>query len=370
MGRRSITLENMVIDSGFWNARKVLVTGHTGFKGSWLSLWLQELGADVVGFSIDVPTDPSLYVAAGVGDNMKSIDGDVRNLDALMGVIREHEPDVILHLAAQSLVRRSYAEPVATYATNIMGTVNLLEAVRLNDCVRAAVVVTSDKCYENREWVWGYREDEAMGGHDPYSSSKGCAELVTSAYRKSFLAGSANGNSSALVATARSGNVIGGGDWADDRIIPAVIDALENQRSPVLRNPNAVRPWQFVLDPLKGYLKLAEQLCKGQEDAAAAWNFGPPPADAISVGDIAMLMSGFWGQDAGFELAQDAELHEATQLRLDSSKATAQLGWAPTLDLNTTLEWIVDWYQRYRSDSSAARITRDQLTEYMARALA
>lgn len=363
-------MESLVIDPAFWNGKTVLVTGHTGFKGSWLSLWLQELGANVIGFSNGMPSDPCLFTTAGVENGMASIIGDVRDLRAVQDCVNEHRPEVVFHLAAQSLVRESYADPIETYSTNVMGTVNVLEAIRLSDAVRAAIMVTSDKCYENREWLWGYREIEALGGHDPYSSSKGCAELVTAAYRASFLDTSgATGNTA--VASVRAGNVIGGGDWANDRIIPDVIKSFQDNRPADIRNPQAVRPWQFVLEPLHGYLLLAERLWSRDQQFASAWNFGPEAGDARSVASIVEALADSWGDGAGWKpTGGDKSVHEATLLRLDSSKAATLLDWTPVISLDTTLEWIVEWYQAFLREGDAESITRTQLNRYHERVCA
>jgi CDP-glucose 4,6-dehydratase len=285
LGQRA--LENLGMNPSFWKHKKVLLTGHTGFKGSWLSLWLQDLGADVTGYSIDVPTDPSLYGAADVGDGMDSVTGDVRDLASLRSSVDKAGPEIIIHMAAQSLVRRSYADPVGTYDTNIMGTVNLLEAVRDVSGVRVIIVVTSDKCYDNEEHEQGYCEGDPMGGYDPYSSSKGCAELVTAAYRNSFFNNADFDRHETAVASVRAGNVIGGGDWAEDRLIPDIVAAFQSGRSPDIRNPQSVRPWQFVLDPLNGYLTLAESMWNDARAFAGAWNFGPDDSNAKEVGYVA-----------------------------------------------------------------------------------
>lgn len=348
-----------MINAAFWAGKNVLVTGHTGFKGSWLSLWLQTLGANVIGYSNGMPSDPCLFVAAGIENGMTSIVGDVRDLDAVQACINKHRPQIVVHLAAQSLVRESYEDPVETYSTNVMGTVNVLEAIRHCDSVRAALMVTSDKCYENREWMWGYRENEALGGRDPYSSSKGCAELVTAAYRASFFH-----EAGAAVASARAGNVIGGGDWAKDRIVPDVINAFHERRPADIRNPQAVRPWQFVLEPLRGYLLLAERLWSGDRQFRSAWNFGPDAGDARSVASIVGTLADTWGDDAGWESADKQSVHEATMLSLDSSKAAGLLDWTPAITLDTTLEWIVEWYQAFLRDGNAESVTREQLRRY------
>jgi len=349
------------MNPAFWHGKKVLLTGHTGFKGSWLSLWLQELGAAVTGYSIDIPTNPSLFEAANVGDGMSSVSGDIRSPESLQSCFEETQPDIVIHMAAQSLVRRSYTEPVDTYATNVMGTVNLLEATRRAGNVRAVVVVTSDKCYDNQERDQGYQEDEPMGGYDPYSSSKGCAELVTSAYRKSFFNAADFDRHGTAIASARAGNVIGGGDWAEDRLIPDVFAALQRDATPTVRNPHAVRPWQFVMDPLNGYLTLAERLWSDGPAFADAWNFGPDESDTKDVGFIVEKLAQAWGKTTDWQQDDADHPHEATCLKLDSSKARSALSWSPQLDLATTLDWIVDWYQDYLDDSNVRNITLSQI---------
>jgi len=283
------------MDAAFWKGKKVLVTGHTGFKGSWLSLWLQSLGAKVVGVSLDPPTTPSLYEQAQVADGMDSLREDIRNLDKMKLIFAEHQPEIVFHLAAQPLVRYSYREPVETYATNVMGTLHILEAIRASKSVRAAVMITTDKCYKNREWEWGYREIEPMGGHDPYSSSKGCAELLIASYRDSYFPAQAYSHHQTAIASARAGNVIGGGDWAEDRLIPDIIRAFEMKDTVHTRNPNAIRPWQHVLEPLAGYIELSERLCMDGMPWAEAWNFGPREEDAKSVEWIVKEMTQLWG---------------------------------------------------------------------------
>ncbi len=336
----------------------MLVTGHTGFKGTWLAAWLDALGARVSGFALPPDAPPG-----DAGANVAARWGDIRDDAAVRAVFAEVRPEVVFHLAAQALVRRSYREPVATYATNVMGTVHVLEAARQTPSVRVVVNVTSDKCYENREWVWGYREPEPMGGHDPYSSSKGCAELVTAAYRRSF--GPPAGN--LALASARAGNVIGGGDWAEDRIIPDIVRALTARRPVVLRHPRAVRPWQHVLEPLGGYLVLGERLWNGGAAFAEAWNLGPAESDPVSVGELARRFLDIWG--SGQIVVQDDDgLHEAHYLKLDCSKARQRLGWFPVLTVDEALTWTAQWYRTYLTDpAAAAALTRRQIRDYMAR---
>jgi CDP-glucose 4,6-dehydratase len=357
------------MNAAFWKNRKVLLTGHTGFKGSWLSLWLQDLGADLSGYSIDVPTDPSLYDAAGVGDGMTSMRGDVRDLASLKSFVDKTDPEIVIHMAAQSLVRRSYADPVGTYDTNIMGTVNLLEAVRNISSVRVVIIVTSDKCYDNKERAQGYREDEPMGGYDPYSSSKGCAELITAAYRDSFFDNAAIDRHETAIASVRAGNVVGGGDWAEDRLVPDIVAAFQGGTLPEVRNPHAVRPWQFVMDPLNGYLTLAESLWKDGPAFAGAWNFGPDDSDAKDVGYIVDRLLRGWGRSAEWRHDESDHPHEATYLKLDSSKAQSALSWSPVLDLTTTLDWIVEWYQRIFSADAAREVTLEQIRRFQQQAV-
>lgn len=343
-----------------WRGRRVLVTGHTGFKGAWLALWLADLGAEVTGYALPAPTDPSLFERAGVADMVRHVEGDVRDMDALDAAVRDARPEVVFHLAAQPLVRLSYHEPVETYATNVMGTVHLLEACRRSDAVRAVVAVTSDKCYANREWVWPYREDDPMGGHDPYSSSKGAAELVVAGYRRSFFG---EGGHPAGVASVRAGNVIGGGDWAFDRLIPDIVRALEAGGSPIIRAPGSVRPWQHVLEALGGYFTIAERLLAGDRQAASSWNFGPADEDARPVSWIADRMTALWG-GKGWTRGDEPDLHEAKLLRLDCSKARSLLGWRPVLGLDTALELIVDWHRVVGRGDPTRDLTLDQIRDY------
>jgi CDP-glucose 4,6-dehydratase len=351
----------------FWRGKRVFLTGHTGFKGAWLSLWLQSLGAELTGFSLKPATDPSLFDVARVGDGMRSQMGDIRDLDVLCSAMQAARPEIVIHMAAQSLVRRSYTNPVETYATNVMGTVHVLEAVRKTAGVRVVVNVTSDKCYENRERTPGYREDEPMGGHDPYSNSKGCAELVTSAYRRSFFSAGSIDQRGVALASARAGNVIGGGDWAEDRLVPDLMRAFMSKRVVVIRNPSAVRPWQHVLEPLRGYLLLAERLWADAPAYADGWNFGPNDEDAMEVGAIVGRVTALWGDSATWQRDTAAHPHEARTLRLDCSKARTRLGWAPVLSLPTALEWIVAWYRCYQAGNDMKQYSLAQLSEYQER---
>jgi CDP-glucose 4,6-dehydratase len=345
------------VDPAFWHGRRVLLTGHTGFKGAWLALWLQSLGAHVTGFSDGVPTHPSLFELARVGEGMDSVWGDVRDHHVLARAVADAAPEIVIHMAAQSLVRRSFVEPRETYATNVMGTVNLLDAVRVNGAgVGALVNVTSDKCYENREWEWGYREHEPMGGYDPYSSSKGCAELLTAAFRRSFF----SAPEGPRIASARAGNVIGGGDWGEDRLVPDIMGAAMAGERVRVRNPNSIRPWQHVLNPLSGYLLLAQALCDSPEHAQG-WNFGPVEEDARPVGWIVERMSELWPGGLRWELDHGPHPHEARYLKLDSSLARARLGWRPLVGLDATLQSIVAWYRALGDHGDMRAVTVDQI---------
>lgn len=346
------------ISQDFWRGRRVLVTGHTGFKGSWLSLWLQNMGAHVIGYSLIPPSNPNLFEVAHVADGMTSIFGDVRDIADVQAAFSKHRPEIVIHMAAQTLVRHSYREPVETYATNVMGTVHVLEAVRNTPDVRAMVNITSDKCYENREWVWGYRENEAMGGFDPYSNSKGCAELVTSAYRNSFF------QNGVALASARAGNVIGGGDWAADRLIPDMMRAISENRPVLIRNPQAIRPWQHVLEPLSGYLLLAQMLYEKGTDYAEGWNFGPKDDDAKPVQWIVEHYTKLWGEGAGWTLDKADHPHEAHYLKLDCSKARMHLAWQPKWQLGQALERIVAWHKAHRQGRDMREFSLEQINEY------
>ncbi len=364
MAIRQGAVEGMAVNPAFWHGKKVFLTGHTGFKGSWLSLWLQQLGAEVTGYALAPPTNPSLFEVANVAQGMKSILGDIRDGAALAKAMREAAPDIVVHMAAQPLVRRSYADPVETYSTNVMGTVHLLEAVRQAKSVRAVVNVTSDKCYENREWVWGYRESEPMGGFDPYSSSKGCAELVAAAYRNSFFNPAKHGEHRIALASVRAGNVIGGGDWAEDRLIPDILRAIEEGRPVVIRNPHAIRPWQHVLEPLGGYLRLAQKLVEDGTAYGEGWNFGPNDEDAQPVQWIVERLTRQWGNDASWQLDRADHPHEAHYLKLDCSKAKARLDWQPRWNLARALEMIVAWQRAYLAQQDMREVTLEQIKNF------
>jgi CDP-glucose 4,6-dehydratase len=350
-----------------WNGRSVFVTGHTGFKGSWLCLFLEEVGARVSGYALPPPTDPSLFDTAGIDASMNSVIGDVRDYDAVLAAMRAAEPEVVFHLAAQPLVRYSYDNPIETYGTNVMGTVHVLEAVRALGSVKAVVAVTSDKCYENREWVYPYRETDPMGGHDPYSSSKGCAELVAAAYRASYFPPERLAEHGTALATVRAGNVIGGGDWAADRLIPDLVRAFENGEAPVIRSPGSVRPWQHVLEALAGYVEIAERLLSGEKRFADAWNFGPADEDAQPVAWIADRMAKAWGVESGWRNWQGEVPHEAGLLKLDCSKARAELGWRPTLTLEEALETIVTWHKAVGAGQSPRDVTLAQIRRFFSK---
>lgn len=358
--------KDMEVSPEFWNGKKVFVTGHTGFKGSWIALWLQKLGADVIGYSLPPPTEPSLFRLARVSGRMRSVEGDIRDSQRLRATVAAHRPDIVIHMAALPLVLPSYADPAATFSTNTMGTVNVLEAVRHCDSVRVLVNVTSDKCYQNHDQNQSFRETDPMGGLDPYSASKGCAELVTAAYRHSFFgnAASAPAKRVAAVATVRAGNVVGGGDWSPYRVVPDVMRALLQRRPITIRRPGAIRPWQHVLEPLCGYLLLAERLWEDDVAYAEAWNFGPPEDDAWPVSRLVDELGRLWGENV--PRRRDAYSHpaEAAFLRLDCSKAKARLGWAPALRLATALEWIVDWYQAYRAGDDMRPVTEAQIEHH------
>lgn len=336
-----------MVDKNFWQGKKVFLTGHSGFKGSWLSIWLNSMGSIVTGYSLPPNTSPSLFDKAGIADLIdRSIFGDIRKLDQLSKDLMDASPEIVIHMAAQALVRDSYSNPIETYETNVMGTANLLESVRSCPSVKSVLIITTDKCYENKEWVWGYRENEPLGGHDPYSSSKACAELVTSAYQKSFFPDHAYGMHGVAIASARAGNVIGGGDWSKDRLIPDAIRALEKNETLMIRNPGATRPWQHVLEPLSGYLTLSERLYTQGVEYASAWNFGPRDADVKTVREVVDLLAKKFKGQFRWEHEIAPQVHEANLLKLDCSKAQSFLNWQPRWNLDQALDAIVDWHLR------------------------
>jgi CDP-glucose 4,6-dehydratase len=349
----------MVVSPEFWAGRRVFLSGHTGFKGGWLALWLRELGAEVEGYALPANTDPALWQVARLAGLVPGTLADVRDARRLAEAVAAFRPEIVLHLAAQPLVRESYRAPADTYATNVMGTLNLLEAVRRCDSVRAVVVVTSDKCYENREWLWPYREQDTLGGHDPYSSSKACTELLCASWRESFLreAGTA-------LATARAGNVLGGGDWSADRLLPDILRAWQAEQSLVLRYPQAVRPWQHVLEPLGGYLRLAQALVEQGDPVASAWNFGPDAEGLVSVGELVERLARLWPGDARWSIDATVQPHEAGLLSLDSTKARVQLGWRPRWSLEQALSRTLDWHRAWQAGEDMQTFSRAQIAAY------
>lgn len=350
--------------NGVYKGRKVFITGHTGFKGSWLCMLLNKLGADVYGYALEPPTTPSLFKVAGIDRIVTSYIGDIRDLDKLQRIMLQVNPEIVIHMAAQPLVRESYKIPVETYSVNVMGTVNMLEACRNTFSVKAIVNVTTDKCYENREWHWGYRENEPMGGYDPYSNSKGCSELVTSAYRNSYFNPKSYTQHGVALASARAGNVVGGGDWAEDRLIPDFIRSIEKGEKLMIRSPYAIRPWQHVLEPLSGYLTLAEKLFLDGPSYAEGWNFGPKDNDVHNVEEITELLCNFWGDGASYELDTNPQPHEANYLKLDCSKANAELKWYPRWDIVKTIKSIVDWHQSFLTGEDMKQVSDTQIEDY------
>jgi CDP-glucose 4,6-dehydratase len=352
----------MVIDPSFWRGRRVFLTGHTGFKGAWMSLLLSQLGAKVYGYALAPEDSAGLFDAANVAHDINHKIGDIRDPAATCAALNAAEPEIVIHMAAQALVRQSYEQPVETYATNVMGTVHVLEAARQNPAVRAVVVVTSDKCYENRGWVWGYRETDRFGGHDPYSNSKACTELVTDAYRRSYF----GKTDSARIATARAGNVIGGGDWARDRLVPDAMRAFLRGQTLKIRNPRAIRPWQHVLDPVAGYLVLAQRLMNAHDGQAFAegWNFGPRAGSAVAVSEVIEKLAQRW--DAAHWIVDDGDHpHEAAVLWLDCTKAAARLGWTPGVDLETALEMTAEWYRAESNGANMRQVTLAQIDRFL-----
>lgn len=354
------------VEPSFWNNKRVFLTGHTGFKGGWLSLWLSLMGAKVTGFALEPNTKPNFFDTAKVNIELeKSNIADIRDLDSLQKAIADAKPEIVIHMAAQPLVRYSYNNPVETYATNVMGTVHLLETMRTLGCVRAAVVVTTDKCYENKEWAWGYRENEPMGGHDPYSNSKGCAELVISAYRQSFFDPELYPYHHVALASARAGNVIGGGDWSEDRLIPDAIKAFESKKMLLIRHPQAVRPWQHVLEPLSGYLVLAQALYEQGPIFNGGWNFGPGAEDARTVQSVIEILIKNWRSQASWQQSQEEQIHEANFLKLDCSKARQYLNWAPKWSLEKAIEKITEWQYGFQNDMDMKKLSQKQILDYM-----
>lgn len=353
------------IKPSFWKDRNVFLTGHTGFKGGWLTIWLASMGAKITGYSLSPNTSPNLYEAAKIASlGERSLIGDIRELNGLRKALVEAAPDVVIHMAAQPLVRYSYANPVETYATNVMGTVHLLESVRSCPSVRAVVVITTDKCYENKEWIWGYRENEPMGGSDPYSNSKGCAELVAAAYRQSFFSEKEYSNHRVAIASARAGNVIGGGDWSKDRLIPDALAAFQENRPLMIRNPSATRPWQHVLEPLSGYIVLAQALFDRGSEFSGAWNFGPQDVDARPVRDVIELLISQWNVAATWMQDGAAQPHEAHFLKLDCSKAKQELNWSSRWSLEKAISAIVEWQRAYSNGEDMLAVTRKQIESY------
>lgn len=365
-------MENLVIPSAssssaatsIWHGKRVFLTGHTGFKGGWLALWLASKGAVVRGYSLDPGTSPSLFEAARIGDLVEDLRGDIRDGERLDRALTGFAPEVVFHLAAQPLVRLSYRDPVGTFETNVLGTARVLDAVRRTPSVRAVVTVTTDKCYENKEWLWGYRETDPLGGYDPYSSSKACAEIVAAAYRQSYFPVEKLAEHGCALATARAGNVIGGGDWSEDRLIPDLVRGFLAGRPAVIRRPGAIRPWQHVLEPLHGYLLLAENLLTAEPRYATAFNFGPADDDAQPVAWIVDTMVRFWGEGAAWQLDPEPGVHEAGYLKLDASRARTELAWKPKLHLQTALQWLVQWYKDHANGAPMQQQTLQQISQY------
>ena len=347
-----------------WEGRRVFLTGHTGFKGGWLALWLASRGAQIRGYALDPATEPNLFTVASVATILDDIRGDIRDCARLESSMAEFRPEVVFHLAAQPILRRSYADPLGTYSTNIMGTAHVMEAVRKTSSVRAVVCVTTDKCYQNREWVWPYRETDPLGGFDPYSSSKACAEIVCAAYRTSFFSMDPVHERRVALATARAGNVIGGGDWSEDRLIPDLIRGFQSGQPVLIRRPKAVRPWQHVLEPLHGYMMLAERLLEGTSSFSSSFNFGPSEEDAWSVEQIATKFASMWGDGASWICDVDPSVHEAHSLRVDSSKARAELGWLPRLRIEANLEWTMNWYRDWQKGAAMKQTTLAQIAAF------
>lgn len=352
------------MDLNFWRDKKVFITGHTGFKGSWLSLWLRSLKADITGYSIGLPAKSNIYESARIDNQVQSNMADIRDLFKLTEALQSSKPEIVIHMAAQPLVRHSYDAPIETYSINVIGTANLLEAIRKTPGVKSVVIVTTDKCYENKEWLWGYRENEPLGGYDPYSSSKACAELVTSAYRNSFFNKQAYQQHGVAIASARAGNVIGGGDWSRERLIPDLITAIENNKPAKIRMPDAIRPWQYVLEALRGYLVLAEKLYKHGPVYAEAWNFGPAEHDIKSVKHVANMLTAHWANNSTVSIDKQKELHEANCLKLDSTKANTKLGWKQAVNLEYAINSIVHWHKAFNDNMDMNQVTLEQISNY------
>lgn len=354
-----------MIDASFWENKKVLVTGHTGFKGSWLVIWLHMLGAKVIGYGLDPITEDDNYVVTGIGKSIVDIRADIRNGKSLKEVMQLHQPEFVFHLAAQPLVLSSYEDPVTTYETNVMGTLHVLEGIKTCGSVRAGIMVTSDKCYENKEMLWGYHETDAMGGYDPYSSSKGCAELLISSYRNSYFNERNYAAHHTAIASVRAGNVIGGGDWSPNRLVPDCIRSFLNNEMIEIRNPQAIRPWQHVIEPLSGYLTLAAKLYVDGPQYAEGWNFGPDDGNAKEVEWIVQYLSNKWGDTQPYEVVSNTAAHEAKYLKLDCSKAKHVLNWHPKWDLSTSLDKIIEWTHDFMKGNNMLEICRKQIQEYM-----
>jgi CDP-glucose 4,6-dehydratase len=366
MDQRESRVESLVIDPNFWRGRRVFLTGHTGFKGAWMALLLRSFGAEIYGFSLAPESEQGLFTVATVANDVNHRIGDIRDLEALSTALKEADPDIVIHMAAQAIVRQSYDDPVETYATNVMGTVHLLEAARSLSSIRAIVVVTSDKCYENTVALRGYRESDPMGGYDPYSSSKGCAEIVTAAYRRSFF----QAEGSALVATARAGNVVGGGDWARDRLVPDIMRSFMAGDVVRIRNPGAIRPWQHVLDPIIGYLTLVQRLVQGKREFAEGWNFGPHEGSEVPVSVLVEALAARWGTDARWDPDKGDNPHEAAYLKLDCEKARTRLGWRPVIEFDSALQLCSQWYRAFHDGADMRAVTLQQISDVAARLIA
>lgn len=346
------------MDPAFWKGKRVLLTGHTGFKGAWLSLWLKKLGANLIGYSLPPPTNPNLFELANISDGITSIEGNINDFENLKSIFKKHKPEIVLHMAAQALVRYSYEHPLETYMTNVIGTANVLECVRKENNVKALLIVTSDKCYENKGNKKAYVEDDPMGGYDPYSSSKGCAELVTSAFHHSFFSGGIG------LASCRAGNVIGGGDWAEDRLIPDIVRGIFSKQKIKIRSPQAIRPWQHVLEPLSGYLVLAEKLWLESSKFSSAWNFGPDDEGDRPVLWMVEQFLKLWGEKVDWVIKEDKKLHEASYLKLDSTKARKHLDWRPSWNIDRALEKTAEWYKTFKEKKDLSQVTLSQIKQY------